>query len=143
MLPIVLAVTAGLAAQSSRPTSMVVVPFEAGRFKPTDPSRPEGTQIAVLWGEPDRGPSTMLMQMKKGNGRLHVHTADYQLVILEGTMTHWGAGDQESGAKPLGPGSYWFQPGGEPHGDSCLTNECLMFISWAGARDGRLADLRD
>ena len=119
---------------------MVVTPFQDARFVPLDPARPAGPQLAVLWGDPATGPSAMLLQLKKGPGRLHVHTSDYHLVLLQGTMKHWAQGAQEPDAKPLGPGSYWFQPGNQAHGDSCLTDECLMFVKWEGKRDARLAE---
>jgi hypothetical protein len=54
-------------------------------------------------------------------------------------MRHWGEGEQEAEAQPLGPGSYWRQPGLQVHGDSCLTDDCVMFIKWEGKRDGKLA----
>jgi hypothetical protein len=44
------------------------------------------------------------------------------------------------GVPVLGPGSYWFQPGGVAHGDECVADSCLMQIVWSGPRDGRLAD---
>lgn len=130
-------VSAGaLAAETPRE---VVVPFEEAKFVPLDPTRPDGPAMAVLRGDPDRGPSDMLLKLKKGLGRLHVHTADYHLVLLQGTMKHWVEGESEEGAKPLGPGSYWFQPGNRAHADSCLADECVMFIQWDGKRDARLA----
>ena len=119
---------------------MVVRSFDEVRFVPVDPSRPDAAQIAVLWGDPNTGPSTMLLKMRKGPGRLHYHTSDYHLSLLQGTMKHWAKGANEADAKPLGPGSYWFQPGGAAHGDSCLSDECLMFVTWAGKRDGMLAE---
>jgi quercetin dioxygenase-like cupin family protein len=119
---------------------MVVVPADEGRFVPVDPKRPDGAQMAVLRGDPAKGPSTMLLKFKRATGVLHVHTSDYELVILQGTMKHWGERDSEAAVKPLGPGSYWFQPGGQPHADSCLSDECVMFITWAGKRDARLPD---
>jgi hypothetical protein len=61
-------------------------------------------------------------------------------MMLEGSARHWAEGELEIGAPALGPGSYWFQPGGKVHGDSCLTDECLMFVQWAGKRDGKLAE---
>lgn len=119
---------------------MVVVPFQEAALKPLDPTRPDGPQLAVLWGDPAQGPSAMLLKMKNGQGRLHFHTSDYHLVLLEGTMKHWAEGEQEAAAKPLGPGSYWFQPGKQAHGDTCLTDECLMFVKWEGKRDAVLAN---
>jgi quercetin dioxygenase-like cupin family protein len=119
---------------------MTVTPIQDAKFVAIDPARPDGPQLAVLWGDPGKGPSAMLLKLKKGAGPLHLHSSDYHLVLLEGRMKHWGADEQEADAKLLGPGSYWFQPGNQAHGDSCLTDECLMFVKWEGKRDGRLAD---
>jgi hypothetical protein len=52
-------------------------------------------------------------------------------------MKHWVQGEQASEAAVLEPGSYWFQPGSQPHVDECLDDECLMFLHWAGKRDTR------
>jgi quercetin dioxygenase-like cupin family protein len=119
---------------------MVVTSFQDAKFVPIDPAQPDGPQIAVLWGDPAKGQSAMLLKFKKGGSPLHIHTSDYHLTLLQGTMKHWGKGEQEADAKPLGPGSYWFQPGNQAHGDSCLSDECVMFIKWEGKRDGRLAE---
>jgi hypothetical protein len=118
---------------------MIVVPHDGAKWVPSDPARPEGTQVAVLRGDPATGPSAMLMKMKKTDGALHVHTSDYDLVLLEGSMKHWATDAERTSGPVLGPGSYWFQPGGEAHGDSCLSDSCTMFITWSGRRDGRLA----
>jgi quercetin dioxygenase-like cupin family protein len=82
----------------------------------------------------------MLLKLKKYGGSLHFHSSDYHLVLLQGTMRHWAEGEQEAEAKPLGPGSFWFQSGNQAHGDSCLTDECLMFVKWEGKRDTKLAE---
>lgn len=137
------AVTAGAACTSvsggTAEKTMVVAPFESARFVPVSPSLPDGPRIAVLWGDPNTGPSAVLLEMKKGAVPLHIHTADYHLVVIEGMMKHWAQGQAESASPSLGPGSYWFQPGGQPHGDACLTDKCVMHIVWAGARDAALA----
>ncbi len=85
----------------------------------------------------------MLMKLKNGGGAPHVHTADYQLVVIHGTMKHLSEGQAEDSAKPLKPGSYWFQPGGEAHSDLCLVDECLVHIVWSGQRDGRFVPETD
>ncbi|MDQ8756989.1 DUF4437 domain-containing protein [Sphingosinicella sp. LHD-64] len=123
-------------------TAIVTVPIEDARFAPVDPARPDGARMAVLRGDPATGPSDMLLLMPRGEGALHVHSADYRLVMLRGTLRRWGVGGRE-GAADLGPGSYSFQPGGVAHGSECLTDECLMFVSWSGRRDGRLATEAD
>lgn len=33
------------------------------------------------------------------------------------------------------PGSYWRQPGGQVHGDACLSDSCLIHLVWEGPRD--------
>lgn len=124
---------------SSDERAMVVVPFEDAVFVPVVPTAPDGPQMAVLWGDPAAGPSAMLMKQKKGATPFHTHTADYHLVLLTGLMKHWARGQTEAEAQTLGPGSYWFEPGGHVHADACLTDECLMHIVWSGARDGALA----
>lgn len=118
---------------------MVVVPAGGAKYVPLDAARPDGPQIAVLWGNPAKGPSAMLMKFKRAAGALHIHTSDYHLFVLEGTMKHWTASQPEASVPPMGPGSYWFQPGGAPHGDSCVSDECVMYINWAGKRDSRAA----
>ncbi len=128
-----------LAALLAAGAPMVVVPGGEARFVPIDPSRPDGAAIAVLRGDPATGPSDMLIRMGCGEGRLHVHSADYRLVVISGTMRHRAAGETGE-VMDLGAGSYWFQPGGAVHADSCLSEECVMFISWTGPRDARLPD---
>ena len=119
---------------------MIVTPFQEVKFTPVDPAKPDGAQIAVLYGDPEKGPSAMLLKFKKGSNALHIHSSDYHLVVVQGTMKHLEKGDQEADAKPLSPGSYWFQPGDQAHAGSCLTEECIMFVKWEGKRDGRPAN---
>lgn len=132
-------VAGGLAANEA---AMIVTPFGQARFQPVDPKRPEGAQIAVLRGDPATGPSAMLMRLVQGASALHVHSSDYDLVVIEGEMRHSGATQSQHESAVLGPGSYWFQPGNEPHSDACLSDECLMYVQWSGKRDGRLAEAR-
>jgi quercetin dioxygenase-like cupin family protein len=113
----------------------VVVAYPDARFAAVDPARPEAAQVAVLRGDPATGPSTMLMRVAKGPGVLHHHTADYELVVIEGQMRYWAFGQTEEQAPALGPGSYWYQPGGVVHGNSCLSDTCLLYLTWSGKRD--------
>lgn len=125
--------------------AMIVAPLEAAKFVPSNPAAPNGTQIAVLRGDPETGPSTMLMRMKFNQGRnvMHVHSSDYQLVVVSGRMKHWSKAQSEEKAVAMGPGGYWFQPGGRAHTDVCLSDECLMYIVWSGKRDGRVSTEED
>jgi len=116
---------------------MIVTPRAAIDFTPLFAGAPDGPAIAILRGDPATGPSEMLMRMPRGDGVPHVHTSDYSLIVLEGRMTHVAQGGKD--LRELGPGSYWFQPGGEAHVDSCLDAQCVMYISWSGPRDARRA----
>jgi quercetin dioxygenase-like cupin family protein len=141
-LPFIMAAVSACATTADEPSkkAMVIVPLESAKFAPVIARLPDGPQMAVLWGDPNTGPSAILLEMKRGAGPMHTHTADYHLVVIEGTMKHWGSGENESDAKPLRPGSYWFQPGGLPHADACLSDKCVMQVVWSGRRDGKLAE---
>jgi hypothetical protein len=117
---------------------MVVVPFEDAEFVPVRADLPDSPEIAVLWGDPETGPSAMLMRLRRGSIPLHAHSSDYHLVVLEGTMKHWDHEDTEATAPALGPGSYWFQPSDLPHAEACSTESCLLHVVWGGAQDARL-----
>lgn len=77
----------------------------------------------------------MLLRLGKGESAMHMHTSDYRLAVISGRIRHWFDENEKESAAALGPGSYWFQPGGEAHGGECMSDECLMFVSWSGARD--------
>jgi len=118
--------------------SMRVVPFETLQFSPKEPGWP---QIAPVMGNPEKGASSIVMKMGRGAFPLHTHTSDYQLVVIKGTMKHWGANQSQAQAVSLLPGSYWYQPAQEVHGDSCESEECVWFISFQGPRDFALANV--
>lgn len=119
---------------------LVVVPFEDAQFVSLDPGRPDAPELAKLWGDPDQGPSTVLLRIRKGEGGRHLHTSDYHLVLLEGKMKHWADEEEKDDAELLGPGSYWFQSGNQAHVDVCLTDTCLMFVKWEGKMDAALVE---
>src|SRR5688572_27837560 len=127
ILCLTLGFTAGIFAASSG-QQRVLTPFAEAKFEPVDKARPELSQIAVLRGDPAAGPSAMLMKFGKREGRMHVHSSDYDLVVLRGTMKHTQPGESVQTAPELPPGSYWFQPSNQPHADSSLSDECLMYV---------------
>jgi len=128
------------AAPSAPDRQMIVKHFGDAEFVPVNPAHPDAAQIAVLWGDPANGPSTMLLRMAGATGRLHIHSSDYHLVVIEGDMKHWAQGESSDTAPELGPGSYWFQPRNKAHADSCLSRRCVVFIKWEGQRDVIVAD---
>ncbi len=145
LLAVALAAGGAAASPAESDRAMIVTPYESAKFVPSNPAAPNGTQVAVLRGDPESGPSTMLMKMPSNRGRnvMHVHSSDYQLVVISGRMKHWSKAQSEEKAEAMGPGGYWFQPGGRAHTDVCLSDECLMYIVWSGKRDGWIATDKD
>ena len=125
---------------------MTVVPAAdalARTFRPLNPGSPDGPQIAVLDGDPERGPSFALFRYGpdyEGSGRLHTHTHAYRSWLIEGQMKHWDASGTEADAEPLGPGSYWRQPGGQLHADDCLSERCTAYVAFDGPVDADFPD---
>ena len=125
----------GLSA-NAQTTNMKVVPFETLQFSDKDAGAP---QIAPVMGDPEKGASSIVMKMGKGDFPMHSHTSNYQLVVVKGTMKHWDEKSSKAKAPAMQPGSHWYQPAGEVHGDACLSEECVWFIHLDGTRDFALA----
>ena len=106
-----------------------------------DPNNPKGPEIAVLHGDPSKGGAFLLKIPAGGKAPIHTHTADYHAVVISGTPKHWLPGDKK--AKPVDAGSYWFQPGGQPHGDECVGKDpCVVLLIMPGAFDFALSDVK-
>jgi quercetin dioxygenase-like cupin family protein len=104
------------------------------KYQPSSPDKP-GPEIAVLHGDPKSGGAFLLRFPPGAKSGLHTHTSDYEAVVVSGAPKHWLAG-AEAKAKPLASGSYWFQPGGQPHGDECTGKDpCVLFVIMPGALD--------
>lgn len=111
---------------------MIVRPIETLQFSPKKPGEP---QISAVKGNPEREASSIVMKMGRGAFPMHTHTANYQLVVIKGVMKHWDANGSQKTAPRMGPGSFWYQPAGQAHGDSCESDECVWFITFDGPRD--------
>ncbi|HEX4923389.1 MAG TPA: DUF4437 domain-containing protein [Bdellovibrionales bacterium] len=113
----------------------VTIAAEDVAFVPLDPNYPEGPQIGVVQGNPQKGRSTFFLKLKPGPTPLHSHSSSYQATVVQGMAKHWPKGG-EATAKTLLPGSYWYQPKKQPHGDACVSqNECIIFIEMEGKFD--------
>jgi hypothetical protein len=126
------ALSLGASVASAAGPEMLIKPFETLQFSPLKPGEP---QIAPVRGDPEREGSAIVMKMGRGAFPMHTHTASYHLVVIKGVMKHWGADGSQKSAPPMKPGSYWYQPAGQAHGDSCESKECVWFISFDGVRD--------
>jgi hypothetical protein len=120
--------TAGAVAADPKDYTMTMA--GAAKFAPVDPKQPKGAQVAVVQGDPAKGPVAFLLKLPKGAAPLHWHTSNYWAVIVEGQTKHWLPG-KEKEAKAGGVGTAWYQPGGseaDAHGDECVTDSCTLFI---------------
>ena len=113
---------------------------------PLNPQFPDMAKFAVVSGNPQTGPSTMLMSFTPvlpGSpvGGLHKHSNAYTTVVLAGTPKH---GPSPEEAISFSPGSYWNQPGNEAHYDVCEgTEPCVILTYWTDIRDYFPAEEKD
>ena len=103
-------------------------------WKPVDPKKPDGVQMFVVWGNPNRGASMILLKFPAGTDvGWHWHTAAYQGVVIQGKHTHTfkGAAPQTGG-----PGSVWSQPARQVHDDKCEEGgDCIVVAYFHGKLD--------
>lgn len=112
-----------------------LVPAASLTYKPVDPSKPGGLELALVTGDLETGGGFFLKLPPGSKSGLHTHTSDYHAIVVSGAPKHWIAGEEKK-AKPLGVGSYWFQPGSQPHGDECTgTEPCVLYLVLMGKFD--------
>ena len=116
-------------------SQMIVTPAEALHYVVEYPDQQSSPGIAVVTGDPAKTPISMLVRMKKSVLPMHSHSADYQAVVVKGTMKHWAKGKDEAKAPRLRPGSWWYQPGKQVHTDACLDEECVVYVHNTGVLD--------
>jgi quercetin dioxygenase-like cupin family protein len=95
------------------------------------PDAPPGPMLSVISGDPSKGPYAAIEKFPAGfSAPMHTHPADHKIVIISGTWIHTEKGKPEA---RLGPGSYLFQPAGQPHSTACdAASECVFFIQSSG-----------
>lgn len=103
------------------------------KWVPFNPADPKGVQISPIVGNPGdpkaTGPVVFLLKNPAGGkAPQHLHNKDYYATVLAGTPSH---GDDEKSAKPMVPGSVWFESGKHPHFDACPgKEECIIQITF-------------
>ena len=138
--------TASAAEESG--ATMTVIPLSDAldrTFRPLYATSLAGPQIVVLDGDPDSGPSLTLFRYGPnytGSGRLHLHTHDYRLWLIEGALKHWDADGSEETAPILRPGSYVHQPGGQLHAANCVAERCTAYVVFDGPIETAFPDSR-
>ena len=114
---------------------LVVMPAADLKWTDLDPARAPGVKVADLWGNHTKGAFGAFFKFPAGFAApLHTHTNDMKVVIVSGTFIQAPEGKPEF---RLGPGSYFFQPGGNyRHTTSCdAAAECVFFVEGRGKFD--------
>jgi hypothetical protein len=76
-------------------------------------------EISILWGDPAVGPVGLLIRTPVGFvAPMHLHSSDYNAVVIQGMHQHWVEGEDRSAAPILTPGSYFSQVREQVHGDA-------------------------
>lgn len=103
-----------------------IQPFENAHYKNTKDLPCLGN--AVEDGNPDTEASTVLIKMEKGCAvEWHYHTAESQLMIVEGELT---VQTFSTPTATLGPGGYFLIPSKERFQYSCgKKSRCVFFIA--------------
>jgi Domain of unknown function (DUF4437) len=115
------------------------VVWPADQLKWVDTPGANGVKMAVLWGDPTKGPHGAIHKFPAGfKVPLHTHTADLHGVVLSGTIIH---GEADGTETRLGPGSYLFDPHTEKHTTACdAASECQMFVQASGKFDVKMVE---
>jgi quercetin dioxygenase-like cupin family protein len=94
----------------------------------------KGAQQAVVYGDPQKGANGSFAKFPAGTQiPLHTHTASGRSVVISGTMMEAAEGQKP---KELGPGSYFYLPGGMKHTTACKAGaDCVIYSHWSGAFD--------
>ena len=94
--------------QSSKNKKPVIyVAAERATFKQSPMG---GVSMAVLWGDPDKGPHGTFTKFEPGyDAGMHTHTNDVWLVVIKGAYLY----KDEAGEKRVGPGDFMRIPGGQ------------------------------
>jgi anti-sigma factor ChrR (cupin superfamily) len=97
--------------------------------------------MAVLWGDPAKGPHGAFHKFKAGfDAGLHTHSSDMRVVVVSGTLIAAAEGGPE---RKLTSGSYEFQPHGVKHVTKCdPASECVIFVVSSGKFDLIPADAK-
>ncbi|HVP62342.1 MAG TPA: cupin domain-containing protein [Myxococcaceae bacterium] len=104
------------------------VPIEAASWAPVFPDQPQGPAMAVLWGDPKKGPVGFLLRFPAGaKVPSHVHSSDYRGIVISGEFSHAAAREP---TVTLGPGSYWSQRGKLLHENACSpAGPCVVYLT--------------
>ena len=89
---------------------------------------------AAAYGDMTKGEHSTYIRMPAGfDGAVHIHTHDFWVAVISGVAVNTAVGGKDV---PLAQGSFWFQPGGNPHYTKCISQvECVFFVNQNGPFD--------
>lgn len=85
-----------------------------------------GASRAVVWGDPDTGPSGSFVKFVPGfDAGTHTHTNETRAVVIKGAYLY----KDEAGEKRVGPGETLIVPGGHQHWSGGDKKEGALFYN--------------
>jgi quercetin dioxygenase-like cupin family protein len=118
---------------SKNKKSVVYVAADRATFKQSPMA---GVSMAVLWGDPDKGPHGTFTKFEPGyDAGLHTHTSDVWLVVIKGAYLY----KDEAGEKRVGPGDFIRIPGGHKHWSGGDKSEGALFYEEGSGKFDRIA----
>ena len=86
------------------------------------------TQIAVVLGNPQTGPSSIMLRFSPGSPRImHSHAAGYYAVVGNGASKDWVQVADVATAPSQTPRDYWYQAGWQVHQDGFQVTRLQRF----------------
>ena len=108
-LIIVMASVGFVQAQSKDKNNLIYVAADKATFSQSPTA---GVSMAVLWGDPNKGPHGTFTKFAPGyDAGMHTHTSDVWLVVIKGAYLY----KDDEGEKRVGPGDFLRVPGGHKH----------------------------
>ena len=118
---------------SKNKKSVVYVAADQATFKPSSMG---GVSMAVLWGDPDKGPHGTFTKFEPGyDAGMHTHTSDVWLVVIKGAYLY----KDEAGEKRVGPGDFMRILGGHKHWSGGDKTEGALFYEEGSGKFDRIA----
>lgn len=112
---------------SAKPAPDAMIAAEHIPWAVEVPGQPQ--RLGPLWGKRALGPAGTLLKVPGGFvAPVHMHTADYRAVVIEGIWKHWPDGSSKSRAVALRPGSYWTQQARKWHADACVSKTACTIL---------------
>jgi quercetin dioxygenase-like cupin family protein len=121
-LIIVVASLGVVQAQTKSKKSVVYVSADSATFTKA-PNSP-GASMAVLWGDPNKGPHATFTKFEPGyDAGMHTHTNDVWIAVIKGAYLY----KDDDGEKRVGPGDFIRVPGGHKHWSGGDKTEGALF----------------